>query len=179
MTPSDSLRAEDRFRVAAYTTSLFDSDSPAAEAGRVSPVPKPTLSTFRALYAGRFFAAALPSSSTASLAFAQFDGARLLLVPVARRQLTTRQASLDAADRGLAHLLCEALTRRFAGRVSPGGGRLLPRWLGPSLDGSHARWSIPALPDALNLAVSRFLEECVVIRRSRGFWRRPYGPEPQ
>jgi len=103
-TPSDSLRAEDRLRLAAYTASSSGGGSSTTGPGRVSPVPRSTLSTFRALYAGRFLGAALPSSSTPSLAFAQSDGARLL-APVARVTVTTRQTSLDAADCGLARLL--------------------------------------------------------------------------
>src|SRR6266568_264997 len=38
----------------------------------------------------------------------------------------------------------ETLSRRFAGRVSPGGGRQLPRWLGPSSGGSFPHWLITA-----------------------------------
>jgi len=79
-----------------------------------------------------------------SLAFAQFDGARLLLAPVARLTVTTRQALRNAADCGLAYLLM-----RFRRGASPVGFPLaaaarLPRWLDPSSDGTFPRWLVRA-----------------------------------
>src|SRR3989442_7845837 len=48
----------------------------------------------------------------------------------------------------------KTLSRRFAGRVSPGGGRQLPRWLGPSSGGSFPHWLIMASPGRSGVTAS-------------------------
>ena len=70
--------------------------------GRASPVPVATFHTFHAPYAGRFFGVA-SRCFTPSMAFTLRDWARLLLFPAyPAGTLTTRQASLHAADRVVA-----------------------------------------------------------------------------
>ena len=70
--------------------------------GRASPVPVATFHTFHAPYAGRFFGIA-SRCFTPSMAFTLRDWARLLLFPAyPAGTLTTRQASLHAADRVVA-----------------------------------------------------------------------------
>ena len=92
------------FRLAAHFPALTgyraprsDTISQGAGPGRASPVPVATFQTFHAPYAGRFLEAAAQRAFrifTSSMAFALNCRARLLHYP-----LTTRQASLDAADR--------------------------------------------------------------------------------
>jgi hypothetical protein len=75
------------------------------------------------------------------VAFAQRDKAGLLLGPVARLTVTTRQASRSAADCGLADLLMRlrrgvapigfllAAPPSYRGWLGPSSGEIFPRWL--------------------------------------------------
>ncbi len=66
--------------------------------GRASPVPAITIRTFHALYAEEFIGAALPGSTP--LPWPSPNGTGL---GSPKYTFTTRQASLDAADRSVAH----------------------------------------------------------------------------
>ena len=61
-----------------------------------------------------------------SMIFAHVSRARLPLVPLAGLNVSTRQASREVTDWRVAQPLDGSLSRRFTGRLLPGGGRQLP-----------------------------------------------------
>src|SRR5512132_3170806 len=88
--------------IAGYRARRSDGHPQTAGPGRASPVPAATIRTFRALYAGEFFGAALQ-------ALHPFHGLRRdrrgSALPSSHPQagtLTARQASLEATDRSVA-----------------------------------------------------------------------------
>ena len=98
--------------------------------GRASPVPAVTIRTFHALYAGEFIRAALPGSTP--LPWPSPNGTGL---GSPSNTSTTRQASLDAADRSVAHprrMLDAALRPRA---FPPATGSLLPGLLAATRTG--------------------------------------------
>jgi hypothetical protein len=70
--------------------------------GRASPVPAATIRTFRALYAGEFFGAALQALHPFRGLRRERRGSALPSSHPRAGTLTTRQASLDATDRSIA-----------------------------------------------------------------------------
>src|SRR5262249_60348088 len=93
---------------------------------RLSPVPTMAVPTFHALYAAGFFGAASPSASPLPWPSPRPSGLGSQLSPYGGG-ITTRQASLHAADCWLAPSLVEGLTPRFDAQVSPNAGGLLQR----------------------------------------------------
>jgi hypothetical protein len=98
--------------------------------GRASPVPAVTIRTFHALYAEEFIGAAIPGSSPLPWPSPNGTGLGSPLIT-----LTTRQASLNAADRSVAHprrMLDAALRPRAFPREA---GSLLPGLLAATRTG--------------------------------------------
>jgi hypothetical protein len=82
-----------------YRAGRSDEHRSIAGPGRASPVPAVTFQTFNAPYAGRFLRAALPGSSPLPWPSPRTAGLGSSSVHPKGRLLTTRQVSLDAADR--------------------------------------------------------------------------------
>ena len=122
------------FRLAAYRRPR-SGGCVAAGRRRLSPVLTPALSPFRALYAGGFVDAASPGTSRRpwpSPVLARLGSPLLPLrgLPYRRGRLRFMLRTGELLDP-----LTGPLSRRFAGRLSPGGGRQLPGGLVPTRTG--------------------------------------------
>ena len=102
--PTPTRLASTSRLITGYRSHRSDRTAQSAGPGRASPVPAATIRTFRALYAGESFTAALPGSSPLPWPSPFLAG---LGTPSPHPQragrLTTRQASLHVTDRSVAH----------------------------------------------------------------------------